>query len=77
LALELRRVGLPEGEELDAVLKVAVQNAGANVTGEDFAGLRTNHEELEVIAVFGDAKASLNQSAYLEGAMAGVGLHGV
>ena len=77
-ALELRRVGLPEGEDLDAVLEVAAQKAGADVAGEDFAGVRACHEELEVVAVFGDAEAALNEGADFEGQVARrSGLEGV
>ena len=57
--LELRRVGLPEGKDLDAVLEVAMQKAGANVAGEDLAGTDTGHEELEAASVLRESEATL------------------
>ena len=70
-ALELRRVGLPEGEDFDGVLEVAAQRAGADVGGEDLAGVDACHEELEAVAVFGDADAALDEGAEFEGLVAG------
>src|SRR3954453_23452854 len=69
--LEPGRVGLPEGEDLDGVLEVAVQRAGADVGGEDFAGVHARHEEAEAVAVLRDADAALDEGADLEGQAAG------
>ena len=69
-ALELGRVGLPEGEDLDGVLEVAAQKTGADVGSEDFAGVYACHEELEVVTVFGEAGTALNDGADLEGLVA-------
>ena len=62
-AFELWCVGLPEGEELDAVLEVAVEDTGANVRSEDLAGASAKHEELVAAAVVGDSEASLGEDA--------------
>lgn len=70
-ALELWAVGLPEGKDLDGVFEVAVQNAGADVGGENLASVAAEHEELEVVSVFGDAEASLGEDAQLKGAVRG------
>ncbi|MCU1250946.1 MAG: hypothetical protein JWQ49_3975 [Edaphobacter sp.] len=70
-ALELWRVGLPEGEDLDGVLEVAAQGAGAHVGGENLAGVHACHEEFEAVAVLGEAEAALNDGADLEGPVGG------
>ena len=61
------RVGLPEGEELSGVFEIAAKEAAAEIAGEDLACVNAGHEELEVIAVFRDADATLDQGAELEG----------
>ena len=61
------RVGLPEGEELGGVLEVAAHKSAAVVAGEDLACVDAGHEELEVVAVFRDADAALDEGAELEG----------
>jgi hypothetical protein len=68
--LELWRVGLPEGEGLDGVLEVAAQRAVTHVASEDFASVDARHEELEVVAVFGEPEAALYDGSDLEGLMA-------
>ena len=45
--------------------------------GEDFAGVNACHEELEVVAVFGDAEAALSKDADLPGEAGGVPWKGV
>jgi hypothetical protein len=70
-ALELGRVGLPEGEGLDGVFEVAAEETVAHVRSEDLAGVNTCHDELEAVAVFGEAEAALNEGADLQGLMAG------
>lgn len=62
-ALEFWGIGLPEGEELDTVFEVAVQDSRANIGGEDLAGASAEHEELIVAAVVGDTKAALCEDA--------------
>ncbi len=69
-ALEFWRVGLPEGEDLDGVLEVAAEGTVAHVAGEDLAGVDACHEELEVVAVFRDAEAALDDGSDLEGLVA-------
>lgn len=61
-ALEGGRIGLPEREDLDRVLKVSVQDSRTNVWRQDLACMSPEHEELEVVSVFGDAYASLRQN---------------
>ena len=43
---------------------------------EDFADVNASHEELEAVAVFGDAEATLNQGADLERKVVGVDVEG-
>jgi len=43
----------------------------ADVVGEYFAGVDSGQEELEVVAIFGDAEATLDEGTYLERLMAG------
>jgi hypothetical protein len=69
-ALEFGRVGLPEGEGLDGVLEVAAQGTVAHVAGEDLAGVDSCHDELEVVAIFGEAEAALHNGSDLEGLVA-------
>jgi len=64
--LEFWSVGLPEWEELDCVLEVAAERASAVVARQNFAGVNARQEEFEVVTVFGDAEATLNESAYFE-----------
>ncbi len=65
-ALELGRVGLPEWENLNRVLKVAAERPPAVVASENFAGVHAREEKLKVVAVFSDAEATLNERAYFE-----------
>ncbi len=74
--LELRRVRLPEGEDLYRVLEVAVEEAGTVVSGEDFAGVDACHDELEAASILGEAEASLGDGSDLPGEMSGVRLEG-
>ena len=75
-ALEAGRVGLPEGEDFDGVLEVAVERAGKEVPGKDFAGVDACHDELEGVAIFREAGASLRENADLEWEMGRVGMEG-
>jgi hypothetical protein len=70
-ALELWRVGLPEGEDLYCVLEVAAQRAVSDVGGEDLAGVHACHEEAEAVAVLGEADAALDEGSDLEGLVGG------
>jgi hypothetical protein len=70
-ALELWRVGLPEGEGFDGVFEVAAESAVADGAGEDLAGVDSSQEELEAAAVVGDAVAALDEDAEVEGLVAG------
>lgn len=62
-ALELRRVGLPEGEELHTVFEVAAKDSGTDVRGEDLTGASSEHKELVVGAVIGDTETALREDA--------------
>ena len=66
-ALELGGVGLPEGEELDGVLEVAVEGTGADIAGEDLAGVDAGHEEREAVPVIGDTFATLEDGSDVPG----------
>jgi hypothetical protein len=68
--LKLWRVGLPEGEDFDGVLEVAAERAVTEVRGKDLAGVDARHDELEVIAVFGEAEAALDDGSDIEGLVA-------
>jgi len=74
--LEFGCVRLPEGKDFDGVLEVAAEGAVAVGGGENFAGVDAHHEELEVVAVFGDAEASLREDTVLEGEAGGVFVKG-
>ena len=65
--LELGGVGLPEGEELDGVLEVAVEGAGTDIAGEDLARMDAGHEELEAVPVVGDTLAALEDGSDVPG----------
>ncbi len=43
----------------------------ADVVGEHFASVDPSQEELEVVAIFGDAEAALYDGAYFQRLMAG------
>ena len=70
-ALELWRVGLPEGEDLDRILEVAAQKTVAEVWSQDLAGVDSSHEELEPIPVLRKAVAALDDRSDLEVLKAG------
>lgn len=69
--LEARSVGLPEGEDLDGVFEVAMQNAGAYVGDEDLPSVPADHEELEVASTVSDSDASLGEDAEVQRAVRG------
>ena len=75
-ALELGGVGLPERKGLACQLEVAAEGAVAVAGGDDFANVHTCHEELEAVAVLGEAVTALNENADLEGEMIGVDMEG-
>ena len=75
-ALELGGVGLPERKGFACQLEVAAEGAVAVAGGDDFANVHTCHEELEAVAVFGEAVTALNENADLEGEMIGVDVEG-
>jgi hypothetical protein len=68
--LKLWRVGLPEWKGFDGVLEVAAEGAVTYVASEDLAGVDTGHEKFEVVTVFGDTEATLNEDSDLEWLMA-------
>ena len=74
--LELWGVGLPEGEGFDGVLEVAAEGAVAVAGDQDLADVDAGHEELEVVTVFGEAEAALNEGADFEGEAIGVDMEG-
>jgi len=65
-ALKFWRVGLPEREDFDAVLEVAMQKTGAEVRSENFAGAAAEHQELVAASVFSDSEAALREYADCE-----------
>jgi hypothetical protein len=69
--LEFGRVGLPEGEDLDGILEVAAEGTAAECGGEDLAGVNASHDELEAVAILGEAGAALDDCAELEVVKAG------
>ena len=64
--LKLWRVGLPEWKDFDSVFEVAAERAAAVVARQDFAGVNARQKKLKVVAVFSNAEATLNESAYFE-----------
>ena len=69
--LELGSVGLPEGKELAGHLEVTAEGTVTVAGGKDLSDLNAGHEELEVVAVFGEALAPLNDGSDLEGKVVG------
>src|SRR6201999_546389 len=72
----LRRIGLPEGKGFDSVFEVAAKRAMAHVRSEDFSGVYACHKELEVVSLFSEAFAALDENPDLEGKMIGVDVKG-
>ena len=70
-SLELRRIGLPEREYLDRILKIAAEKTSPELWSEDFTQVTPDHEEAEVRAVF-ETNSALEEHTVLPGSSQGL-----